>query len=137
MDLISQCFCLQLSCKKFPGISETKLTEGIFVAPDICKLMKDNEFETCMTTKEKEAWVIFKDIVRKFLGKDPDCKRIAMNKLEKFQELGCSMSVKIYTLSQKNICTQKKSSYNHETRQECSLVRDMQMIKISKPMRQG
>ncbi|GFX87876.1 hypothetical protein TNCV_4373411 [Trichonephila clavipes] len=42
-----------------------------------------------------------------------------------------------YTLSQKNICTQKKSSYNHETRQECSLVRDMQMIKISKPMRQG
>ncbi|GFW89723.1 transposable element Tcb1 transposase [Trichonephila clavipes] len=26
-----------------------------------------------------------------------------------------------YTLSQKNICTQKKSSYNHETRQECSL----------------
>ncbi|GFU35149.1 ATP-dependent DNA helicase [Trichonephila clavipes] len=37
----------------------------------------------------------------------------------------------------KNICTQKKSSYNHETRQECSLVRDMQMIKISKPMRQG
>ncbi|GFX65762.1 retrovirus-related Pol polyprotein from transposon TNT 1-94 [Trichonephila clavipes] len=43
----------------------------------------------------------------------------------------------IYTLSQKNICTQKKSSYNHETRQECSLVRDMQMIKISKPMRQG
>ncbi|GFY16328.1 integrase catalytic domain-containing protein [Trichonephila clavipes] len=43
----------------------------------------------------------------------------------------------IYTLSQKNICTQKKSSYNHETRQECSLVRDMQMIKISKPVRQG
>ncbi|GFU58292.1 hypothetical protein TNCV_5139281 [Trichonephila clavipes] len=27
----------------------------------------------------------------------------------------------IYTLSQKNICTQKKSSYNQETRQECSL----------------
>ncbi|GFY24767.1 HTH_Tnp_Tc3_2 domain-containing protein [Trichonephila clavipes] len=35
-----------------------------------------------------------------------------------------------YTLSQKNICTQKKSSYNHETRQECSLASEKQVGRI-------
>ncbi|GFU31175.1 hypothetical protein TNCV_1741801 [Trichonephila clavipes] len=60
---------------------------------------------------------------------------LAQNKSEVFSSIVGHKNT--YTLSQKNICTQKKSSYNHETRQECSLVRDMQMIKISKPMRQG
>ncbi|GFS78277.1 hypothetical protein TNCV_3172261 [Trichonephila clavipes] len=41
--------------QKFLGISEVKLTEGIFVGSDIRKLMKDNEFETYMTANEKEA----------------------------------------------------------------------------------
>ncbi|GFU83209.1 HTH_Tnp_Tc3_2 domain-containing protein [Trichonephila clavipes] len=36
-----------------------------------------------------------------------------------------------------HMCTHKKSSYYHKTRQECGLPRDWQMIKMSKPMRQG
>ncbi|GFW85377.1 uncharacterized protein TNCV_144221 [Trichonephila clavipes] len=80
--------CFKCLRKKFPSLSEAKLKEGIFVDTDICKLMKDDEFETCMTAKEKESWVIFKDVVRKFRRncEDPDCKRIVMNKLKKFQE---------------------------------------------------
>ena len=35
-----------------------------------------------------------------------------------------------YTLSQKNICTQKKLKQNHKTFQEYNLTRHMQMIKI-------
>ncbi|GFT01374.1 uncharacterized protein TNCV_3215051 [Trichonephila clavipes] len=68
--------CFKYPCKKFPGLSKAKLKEGIFVAPDILKLMKDNEFETCMTAKGKKAWFIFTDVTRKFIGncKDPDCK---------------------------------------------------------------
>ena len=38
-----------------------------------------------------------------------------------------------YILSQKILCTQKKSSDNQETRHECSLARDMQMTKILTP----
>jgi hypothetical protein len=34
--------------------------------------MKDKEFETSMITKEKEAWVAFKDVVSKFLGNYKD-----------------------------------------------------------------
>ena len=51
-----------------------------------------------MTTKEKETWVGFKDAVSKSLGnyKDPDCKAIVRNVLDKFQALGCSMSVKLH-----------------------------------------
>ncbi|GFW84491.1 uncharacterized protein TNCV_212951 [Trichonephila clavipes] len=64
------------------------MTEGIFVGLDIRKFMKDNEFETCMIAKENEPELFFKDVVRKFRGNcnDTDCKRIAMNKLVKFQE---------------------------------------------------
>ena len=40
---------------------------------------------------------------------------------------------RIYILSQKNICTQKKSSHNHEIRHECSLAWRMLMIKILTP----
>lgn len=62
--------------------------------------MEDKEFETTMTAKEKEAWDAFKEVVSKFLGnyKDPDYKTIVMNMLEKFQAMGCSMSVKIHFL---------------------------------------
>ncbi|GFU94449.1 RNase H domain-containing protein [Trichonephila clavipes] len=69
-----------------------------------------------------------------WIASDDIHKNIYRNRIQKINETFYSSK---YTLSQKNICTQKKSSYNHETRQECSLVRDMQMIKISKPMRQG
>ena len=46
------------------------------------------------------------------------------------------IQVEIHSIT-KNICTQKKSSHIHETRHECSLARDMQMIKILTPTRQG
>ncbi|GFU71275.1 hypothetical protein TNCV_3782601 [Trichonephila clavipes] len=55
MDLIFQSLCLQLSCKKCPGIYEAKLTEGIFFGPDICKHMEDKTFVTSLTEKEKKA----------------------------------------------------------------------------------
>ncbi|GFT71588.1 hypothetical protein TNCV_1056001 [Trichonephila clavipes] len=35
------------------GMSEVKLTEGIFVGRDIRKIVKDNEFETCIIGKER------------------------------------------------------------------------------------
>ncbi|GFV24791.1 hypothetical protein TNCV_882591 [Trichonephila clavipes] len=48
--------CFTYLCKKFPCLSYVK-KEDIFVDPDIGNFMKDKEFETTMTTKEKEAWV--------------------------------------------------------------------------------
>jgi hypothetical protein len=60
--------CFKYLCSKFSGLSEAKLKEGIFVGPDTRKLISDEMFETAMLNVEREAWIAFKDVVRKFLG---------------------------------------------------------------------
>jgi hypothetical protein len=52
--------CFKYLCKKFPGLSDAKFKEGIFVGPDIRKLLSDDLFETTMKTVEREAWNAFK-----------------------------------------------------------------------------
>ena len=86
---------------KFPRLSESKLKEGVFVSPDIRKLMKDNNFENVMKDVERSAWSSFKDVVTKFLGnqKDADFENIVKNILCNFKNLGCSMSFKLHFLN--------------------------------------
>ena len=92
--------CIKYLCNKFSGLSEAKLKEGVFVRPDIRKLMKDETFETTMDQKQKEAWKAFKDVVKNFLGnkKDPDYQNIVRNMLNKYKKLGCRMSLKVHFL---------------------------------------
>jgi hypothetical protein len=51
-----------------------------------------------MTEVERQAWIVYKSIVTKFLGKnkDPDFVTLVANMLEKFKALGCLMSLKIH-----------------------------------------
>jgi hypothetical protein len=90
--------CFKCLCKKFPRLLEAKLKEGVFVGPDIRKLMFDEDFLLTMTEFEREAWIAFKSVVTKFLGnnKDFDYVSIVENMLEKFKVLGRLMSLKIY-----------------------------------------
>jgi hypothetical protein len=80
---------------------EAKLNEGIFVGPDIRKLMFEEDFLLTMAEVEREAYIAFKSVVTKFLGnnKDPDYVTIVANMLEKFKVLGCLMSLKIHFLN--------------------------------------
>jgi hypothetical protein len=57
---------------------DTKLKDGIFVGPDIRKLLSDDLLETTMKTVEREAWNAFKEVIAKLLGnyKDPKYKQI-------------------------------------------------------------
>ncbi|GBM08084.1 hypothetical protein AVEN_122997-1 [Araneus ventricosus] len=66
------------NCDQFPGLSEAKLKESVFVGPDIRKMMKDDNFETKMETNERKAWESFKLVITSFLGnkKDPNYKSI-------------------------------------------------------------
>ncbi|GBN94854.1 hypothetical protein AVEN_111189-1 [Araneus ventricosus] len=77
-----------------------KVKEGVFVGPDIRKLMKDEKFEACMAKVEKEAWSSYKEVINKFLGnyKDPNFKQIVQSMLENFKKLGCSCSLKVHFL---------------------------------------
>ncbi|UYV65824.1 hypothetical protein LAZ67_3005568 [Cordylochernes scorpioides] len=45
--------CFKYTCKTLPGLYEVKLKEGIFVGPSILKNMKNTEFETRISPKEK------------------------------------------------------------------------------------
>ena len=87
-------------CEQFLGLSEAKLKEGIFVGPDIRKLLRDTNFETKMESKEKAAWLSFKQVVTSFLGnkKDPNYKSIVADMLKNFMKLGCNMSIKVHFL---------------------------------------
>jgi hypothetical protein len=75
-------------------LSETRLKEGVFVGPDIRKLIFDKDFLLTITEVEREAWIAFNSVVTKFLGnnKDPGYVTIVANMLEKFKILGCLMS---------------------------------------------
>jgi hypothetical protein len=86
---------------KFSSLSHAKIREGIFDGPQIRKLMIDDSFTNTMTEIEEDAWNAFKEFVKKFLVniKDPLYKEIVRNMLDKFERLGCNMSLKLHFLA--------------------------------------
>lgn len=92
--------CFKYLLAKFPGLSEAKIKEGVFVGPDIRRLMTDQLFINTMTDPQKEGWIAFKQVIEKFLGnnKDPNYKQIVDRMLEAFKSLGCLMSLKVHFL---------------------------------------
>ena len=92
--------CFKYISSKFSFLSEAKITEGIFVGPQIRKLMKDETFENLMTNEERLAWTGFRNVIAGFLGnrKQPDYRNIVENMLMAMKQLGCNMSVKLHFL---------------------------------------
>ncbi|GFT92768.1 uncharacterized protein TNCV_739561 [Trichonephila clavipes] len=92
--------CFKYLCEQFPGLSDAKLKEGIFIGPDIRKLLKDETFVTKKEMKEKNAWNSFKLVVTGFLGnkKDSNYKALVAELLQNYKILGCHMSVKVHFL---------------------------------------
>ena len=86
--------------KKVPYKSEAKLKQGIFVGPDIRKLVKDEELNTKLNAKELAARETFKLVVQNFLGKHKaaNCKEIVNKMLNAYQEIGARMSLKMHFL---------------------------------------
>jgi hypothetical protein len=79
-------------------LSEAKLKEAVFVAPDIRKIIFDQDCPLTMTEGERDAWITVISIVTKFLGNtnDPDYVTIAANMLDAFKVCGCLMNLKIH-----------------------------------------
>ncbi|GBL80249.1 hypothetical protein AVEN_92185-1 [Araneus ventricosus] len=89
--------CFKYFCDQFPGLSEAKLKEGVFVGADNRKIMKDENVETKMETNERKVWESFKLVFTSFLGnkKDPNYKYNVEEMIKNFKILGCNMSLKI------------------------------------------
>ncbi|GBO42707.1 hypothetical protein AVEN_211425-1 [Araneus ventricosus] len=92
--------CFKYLCDQFPGLSEAKLKEGVFVGLDVRKMVKDENFETKMETNERKAWESLKLGIFSFLGnkKNPKYKYIVEEMIKNFKILGCSMSLKVHFL---------------------------------------
>lgn len=50
--------CFKYLCSQFPGLSEAKLKDSVFVEPNINKFQKNEHFET----NEKGVWRSFKQL---------------------------------------------------------------------------
>ena len=77
-----------------------KLKEGIFVGPQIRRILDDTKFENLLTEVEKAAWNSFKSVVKNFLGnkKSDNYKEIVENLLQNYERMGVNMSLKIHFL---------------------------------------
>jgi len=86
--------------EKFPRLSEAKLKEGILIGPQIRDLIKDKYFDGLLQGDRKAAWDSFKFVVKGFLGnrRAQNYEEIVNNPLQKYQKLGCNLSLKIHFL---------------------------------------
>lgn len=86
--------------EKFPRLSEAKIKEGVFIGPQIKKLMQDSDFEKSLEKVEKVAWKSFKDVVTGFLGnnKSKNYENLISKLLTSYHNMGCRMSLKIHLL---------------------------------------
>ena len=84
----------------FPALSAANLKEGIFVGPQIQKVLKDTDFEELLNLKELRAWETFKLVCSDFLGniRVPDYQACIETLLKSYEDMGCRMSLKIHFL---------------------------------------
>ena len=85
---------------KFPKISDSKIKEGIFVGPQIRKLMLDEHFKSTMDEDELAAWHAFENVCSGLLGKHKAENYTALvdELLACFEFIGCNMSLKVHFL---------------------------------------
>jgi hypothetical protein len=86
--------------EKFPSISAAKIKEGVFVGPDIRKLIANPNFDATLSALELDAWVSFKELCSNFLGnhRADNYVKLVDNLLIAYRELGCRMSLKLHFL---------------------------------------
>ena len=61
--------CFKYPGESFPGLSEEKLTAGIFDRARIRKIYKDKQFTELITLLERTTWDMFITAINNFLGK--------------------------------------------------------------------
>jgi hypothetical protein len=87
--------------KKFSKVSEAKLRNGVFVGPQIRKLMNDAEFYGHLNENEKSIWNAFRDVINGFLrnNRSPNYRQNIDLLLSELQAYGCRMSIKLHFLN--------------------------------------
>lgn len=73
---------------------------GVFVGPQIRKVMKDENFVKTLKPVEKRAWKSFVALCENFLGnnRSENYKKVVDDFLTAYGKMGCRMSIKIHFL---------------------------------------
>lgn len=79
--------------KSFPKLSNAKVNAGIFVRPQIPKILKDPKFDSVLGKTELEAWQSFKNLAKGFLGnhKRENYKELVSKLVQSYRKQGCLM----------------------------------------------
>ena len=89
---------LQYIRSMFPKLSEAKVKGGIFVGPQIRRMLASKDLEERMTPTEKNAWNAFRHVVHGFLGnnRSKNYKTLVEDLINQFETHGCRMSIKMH-----------------------------------------
>ena len=84
----------------FPKLSDAKIKEGVFVGPQIRKIILNNIFDKTLNETELAAWKSFKQVCLNFFGlhKSDDFEDVVANLLRNYHIMGCKMSLKVHFL---------------------------------------
>lgn len=84
----------------FPKLSEAKVRAGVFVGPQIRKIIQCKEFSLKLTRVQKAAWNSFIAVVQGFLGnhRAPNYVQRVRNLVKNYCAMGCRMSLKVHIL---------------------------------------
>ena len=84
----------------FPQLSEAKVIGGIFVCPQVKRLMESDSFLEKLSVAESRSWESFVSVVKGFLGnrKVSNFIDIVEELVNAYEKMGCRMSLKLHIL---------------------------------------
>ena len=91
---------MQFLRRKFPKISEAKITAGILNGPQIRELIHDNNFDNSINVLTLRIWIAFKSIIQHFLvnHRSEDYENLVDEIMDCMKRLGSRMSIMMYFL---------------------------------------
>ena len=84
----------------FPKLSKAKVKGGIFVGPQVKRLMQSDSFPEKLSVVGRRAWERFVFVVKGFLENHKVCnfKDIVEELANACEKMGCRMSLKLHVL---------------------------------------
>jgi hypothetical protein len=101
----------------FPRLSEAKVTAGIFIGPQIKKIMACSEFPKKLTRVQRAAWNSFIAVSHGFLGnhKADNYVQLVQMLIKNYGAMGCRMSLKVHMLdAHLSTCKDNLGAYSEE-----------------------
>ncbi|CAK8673450.1 unnamed protein product [Clavelina lepadiformis] len=86
--------------EQFPKLSEAKIKAGVFVGPEVKRLINSINFPEMLSEVERRAWTSFVSVVNGFLGnhKAENYRELVDELVDAYWKMGCRMSLKLHVL---------------------------------------